>query len=177
MMTFSIEIIRGVTINTNKSYLFPYQIMLEILNNKNRVYYCRKIIEQVEDFNSAMKIYKSNIRKCRTVKCNNKIIADLLYIRKITSDENFEFEIIKNGRFNILCANVSMIDGYVISSTGMPVKYDEARKFMSDELLDTMENEFEFSSNQEFYTAYENCYRKKYKTEYSKDFKLESSIL
>lgn len=66
---------------------------------------------------------------------------------------------------------------YVFSSNGRLVKYSDARKFMSDELLDTMENEFEFNSAQEFYTEYENCYRRKYKSEYADDFNLESPIL
>lgn len=47
---------------------------------------------------------------------------------------------------------------------------------MNGELLDTMENEFEFNSEQEFYTGYENCYRRKYKSEYAEDFNLELPI-
>lgn len=38
LVGYSVEIIRGVAISTNKPYLIPYQILLEILNNKNRVY-------------------------------------------------------------------------------------------------------------------------------------------
>jgi len=177
---YSVEIIRGVAISTNKPYLMPYQILLEILNNKNRVYYLRKTIERVEgeqNFDRAVKIYQTNICNCRTVKSGNKIIADLLYLRLVKSGENdVNYELVKHGKFQPLYAHVSMVDGYVFSSNGRPVKYSDARKFMNDELLDTMENEFEFNSEQEFYTGYENCYRRKYKSEYAEEFNLELPI-
>jgi hypothetical protein len=177
MSRYFIEIIRGVAICTNKPYLMPYQILLEIINNKNRVYYSRKIISTTESFERAVEIYKENIHTCRTVKCNNKIIADLIYMGKATTDEYIKnYELVKQGVFQPLFADVSVIDGYVISSNGRLVKYSDARKFMSDELLDTMENEFEFNSEQEFYTEYENCYRRKYKSEYAEDYELELEI-
>ena len=76
---YSIEIIRGIAINTNKPYLMPDQILLKILNNKNPTWYKRHTIAKVENFETAVEIYKSNVQTCRTVKCNNKIIADLIY--------------------------------------------------------------------------------------------------
>lgn len=69
-----------------------------------------------------------------------------------------------------------MVDGYVLSSNGRPVKYSDARKFMNDELLDTMNNEFEFASYQDFFTEYENLYHRKYNTEYAEDYELELEI-
>lgn len=47
---------------------------------------------------------------------------------------------------------------------------------MNDELLDTMNNEFEFASYQDFFTEYENLYRRKYNTEYAEDYELELEI-
>lgn len=174
---YFIEIIRGVAIHTNKPYLLPYQILLEIINNKNRAYYSRKIISTTESFERAVEIYKENVHICRTVKSGNKIIADLIYLGQATSEEFItNYELVKQDMFQPLFADVSMVDGYVFSSTGRPVKYSDARKFMRDELLDTMENEFEFNSEQEFYTEYENCYRRRYKSEYSEDFNLELPI-
>lgn len=174
---YSIEIIRGIAINTNKPYLMPDQILLKILNNKNPTWYKRHTIAKVENFETAVEIYKSNVQTCRTVKCNNKIIADLIYLRLLTSDEDdTNYELVKHGKFQPLYADVSMVEGYVFSSNGRPVKYSDARKFMCDELLDAMKNEFEFASHQDFFTEYENLYRRKYKSEYGEDYKLELEI-
>lgn len=174
---YSIEIARCIAIKTNKPYLMPFQILMKILKNKNRTWYLRHTIAKVENLETAVEIYNANIFTCRTVKWKNQINADLLYIREVKSDENdANYELVKEGRYQPLFTHVSMVDGYVISSNGRPVKYSDAKKFMNDELLDAMKNEFEFASYQDFFTEYENLYRRKYKSEYSEDYELELEI-
>lgn len=82
MNGYAVEIIRGIEINTNKPYLMPFQILLKILNNKKLKRYSRYTIavKKLDEFDDALEIYKANVQSCRTVKSNNKIIADLIYI-------------------------------------------------------------------------------------------------
>ena len=174
---YAVEIVKGIEINTNKPYLMPFQILMKILKNKNRTWYLRHTIAKVENLETAVEIYKANIFTCKTVKWKNKIIADLLYIRDVKNDENdTNYELVKEGRFQPLFTHVSMVDGYGISSNGRPVKFSDARRFMNDELLDSMKNEFEYASYQDFFTEYENIYRRKYKSEFVEDYELELEI-
>lgn len=171
MKKYIVEKIVGIEVMTDKSYLMPFQLLLAILNNKNRKWYLRKKIAECDNFNQAFKIYNECKGECKTVKCENKIKCDLLLIVNASNDE-----IIKDGIYTPLYAHISMIDGYVLSTNGRPVKYADAQKCMNDKLLNLIKNEFEITNNQDILTNYEDIYRAIHNSEFVEETNLELEI-